>query len=396
MKEIGQKEFVALMAMLMSFVALAIDSMLPALGQIGQSLNVRNANDTQLVISTIFLGMGFGLMIFGPLSDSYGRKPAIYGGISIFVLGCLLSYYAQSFEIMLIGRALQGLGAASSRVITLAMIRDKYEGNAMAKIMSLIMIIFILVPALAPSIGQGILMIGDWRDIFSFMAAFAAVGFIWFFIRQPETLKPEHKHPFKLRTVVDGIKETLKNKTARSFTIASGLIFGGLVGYLSSSQQILQVQYGLGDLFSIYFGGLALSIGAASFANSKWVEKYGMLKLCLKSLKLLTLLAMLFIPVTYYFQGHPPLALFMAYLLVTFFCFGILFGNFNALAVEPLGHIAGVANSVISSLQTLMSMLLGSTIGYFYNGTIFPLIIGFFILGAWSWYLTHNIAKLEV
>ncbi|MBT4763252.1 MAG: multidrug effflux MFS transporter [Bdellovibrionaceae bacterium] len=395
MKTIGQKEFIVLMAMLMSFVALAIDAMLPALGQIGISLNVQNNNDIQLIISSIFLGMGFGLMIFGPLSDSYGRKPAIYGGIIIFIFGCIISYYSQTFEVMLLGRAFQGLGAASSRVITLAMIRDKYEGNAMAKIMSLIMIIFILVPAIAPSIGQAILIFGEWRYIFGFMGSLAAIGLAWFFVRQPETLKPEYRQPFRFSNILIGIKETVKNKTARSFTISSGLIFSSFVGYLSSSQQILQVQYGLGDMFSIYFGVLALSIGMASFANSRWVMKYGMLNLCIRSLKVLSSAAFIFIMVTYFFKGHPPLPMLMSYLMITFFCLGLLFGNFNALAVQPLGHIAGVANSVISSSQTLISVILGGTVGFFYNGTVFPMIIGFLIFGLCSLYLTVRISKAQ-
>jgi DHA1 family bicyclomycin/chloramphenicol resistance-like MFS transporter len=382
--EVTPWQFISLMGILMSFVALAIDAMLPALGEIGRDLHVKNPNDVQLVVSSIFLGMSVGLMFFGPYSDSYGRKPAIYIGMAIFMTGCLISIYSTTFEIMLIGRVLQGVGAASCRVVTLAMIRDKFEGTTMAKIMSLIMIIFILVPALAPSIGQIILLVSNWRAIFIFMLFLGVISTLWLMLKQDETLDMDKRLPFSLKTIFNGIRETLTNKISRNYTIASGLIFGAFVGYLSSSQQILQVQYNLGKYFSLVFGLLALSIGASSFANSKWVEKYGMEVLCKKSLIVLVCLAGIFLPIFYMLNGHPPLIAFVAYLMMTFFCMGILFGNFNTLAIQPLGHIAGVANSVISSLQTLISVILGGTIGHYYNGTVLPLVAGFLIFGACS------------
>jgi len=375
------KGFISLMAILMSFVALAIDSMLPALPHIGRDLQVQNPNSIQLVISSVFLGMGFGLMIFGPLSDSYGRKPAIYLGMCIFLIGCVASIFSTSFEIMILGRLLQGAGAASCRVVTLAMIRDKYSGNAMAKVMSLVMIIFILVPALAPTIGQAILQAASWRTIFVFMFVTGILGVLWLALGQEETLTRDKRVAFSLGTVAQGIKETLLNPISRSYTLASGFVFGAFIGYLSSAQQILQVQYQLGEKFVFAFGALALSIGAASFTNSRLVDRYGMVRLCQASLVVIVALAGLFLLVTFAYHGHPPLQTLLTYLLLTFFCFGILFGNFNALAIQPLGHIAGVANSVISALQTLLSVAVGSLVSYNYNGTIFPLISGFFVLG---------------
>ncbi len=373
--------FISLMATLMSFVALAIDAMLPALGQIGQDLKVQNPNDVQLVISSIFLGMSIGLIFFGPISDSFGRKPGIYIGMSVFIVGCLTSIFSPTFEIMIVGRVLQGIGAASCRVITVAMIRDRFEGIAMAKIMSLIMIFFILVPALAPSIGQLILMVANWRVIFVFMLFLSITSVLFLAFRQPETLEVDKRLPFSLKTILNGILETLNNYKARNYTIASGLVFGAFIGYLSSSQQILQVQYKLGKLFPIFFGILALAIGLASFANSRWVDRFGMEKLCQKALMILVSLAIFFLVFSYFNDGHPPLIALMLYLMCSFFCFGILFGNLNTLAVQPLGHIAGVANSVISSLQTFISVILGGSIGHYYNGTIIPVIVGFLILG---------------
>ena len=272
--------FIALMALLMSFVALAIDAMLPALAQIGTDLNVVNRNDVQQVISSIFLGMSFGLIFFGPFSDSYGRKPAIYLGMGIFIIGCLISIFSQTFNTMIFGRILQGLGGASCRVITIAMIRDKFEGAQMGKVMSLIMIFFIMVPALAPSIGQLILMIATWRAIFYVMLLLGIISVVWLALKQEETLPVEKRLKFSLGTIFNGVLETVKNKTSRSYTLAAAFVFGAFISYLSSSQQIFQTQYGVGKLFALYFGVLALSIGSASFANSRWEDKYPMEILC--------------------------------------------------------------------------------------------------------------------
>lgn len=388
MKKISDREFVFLMATLMSLAALAIDAMLPALGQMATSLAVTNANDTQLIISMIFLGMALGLMLYGPFSDSFGRKNAIYLGVAIFLAGSLVSIFATNLPVMLAGRILQGFGAASCRVITLAMIRDKFEGREMARIMSLIMIIFIMVPALAPSVGQLILFFADWRAIFALFIVVAIMGLLWLHFRQPETLPPGKRLEFSLATIRAGSLETLRHPVARGYMLASGLIFGAFVGYLSSAQQILQVQYRLGDLFSIYFGGLALAIGFASYANSKLVMKFGMERLCLVSLTVLTSTSLLFYLYAQNASGHPGFYALMGYLLVTFFGFGILFGNFNSLAVQPLGHIAGVANSVIGSVQTFLAMGFGGLIGQLYDGTVLPLVLGFLILGSASLALT--------
>ena len=262
-------EFVALMALLMSLLALTIDAMLPALGQIGASLEVQNPNDVQLVVSTIFLGMALGLMLYGPFSDSYGRKNAIYLGMSFFLTGSLVSLFSTNFTVMLVGRVLQGFGAASCRVITLAMVRDKFEGREMGKIMSLIMVVFILVPALAPSVGQAILFFTGWRAIFGLFIILGLSGLLWLHFRQPETLPKDKRLEFSLSTIIAGTLETLKHPVARGYMVASGLIFGAFVGYLSSAQQILQIQYKLGNLFSIYFGCLALAIGFSSFTYLK-------------------------------------------------------------------------------------------------------------------------------
>jgi DHA1 family bicyclomycin/chloramphenicol resistance-like MFS transporter len=378
-RPIGRLEFITLMAALMSMVALSIDAMLPALSIIGQDLRVADPNDSQLIISTVFLGMAFGLIIYGPISDSFGRKKAIYLGVGIFLMGCLISIFAQDFHHMLIGRVLQGFGAAACRVITIAMMRDKYDGKEMAKIMSLIMMVFIMVPAMAPSVGQLVLLFADWHYIFIFLLIFSLASTAWLHFRQEETLTIEKRIPFSLSNIKRGMIETIRHPEARTYTLSAGIMFGAFIGYLSSSQQILQVLYGTGDLFSVYFGALALAIGFSSFANSKLVMRVPMQILCVAALIIVLSTSILFFIYAELVNEQPGLLSFMLYMLSTFFCFGILFGNFNALAVHPLGHIAGVATSVISTVQTLISVVVGTYIGQHYNDTVIPLILGFII-----------------
>ncbi len=393
----GNKEFISLMALLMSLVALTIDAMLPALSQIGDDLNVANPNDIQLIVSTVFFGMAFGLMLYGPISDSYGRKRAIYLGIVIFLIGSLISSLSESFTLMLVGRVIQGFGAAACRVVTLAMIRDNFSGREMGRVMSLIMMIFIMVPALAPSLGQLVLLVAEWRVIFWLIFFLALAGLLWLYFRQEETLDENLRIPFSFKNIISGVRETLKNPFTVGYTVASGLMFGAFVGYLSTAQQILQVQYQLGDLFSLYFGCLALAIGCSSFTNSHLVMRYPMGVLCLVSLSVLSVISLAFYCyIEFYLMSsndvgvivQPSLIALMIYLAAVFFCFGILFGNFNTLAIHPLGHIAGVATSVISSVQTLISVAIGGVIGQYYDGTVQPLVFGFLSCGVMTLSIT--------
>ena len=372
-------EFVVLLAMIMSLVALSIDAMLPALGQIGLDLGVTSENKTQLIISTIFLGMSFGIIFFGPYSDSFGRKKAVYLGISIFLIGCLVSMLADNFELMLFGRVLQGFGGASCRIVSLAMVRDRFSGNKMAKVMSLIMVIFVIVPALAPAIGQLILWIGHWRQIFGLFLVMGVTCILWMALRQEETLAPENKRAFSPKVILSGVLETIHHPVARAYTLAAGILFGSFIGYLSSSRQILQVQYELGEWFPLSFATLAITIGISSFLNSKLVMKFSMERLTTWALTYITVLSGLFLLGILLGYDDPSLAIFMTILILMFCGIGILFGNLNAMAVEPLGHIAGVANSVIGSIQTLISVGIGAYIGNQYDGTVKPLIAGFFV-----------------
>ncbi len=383
-KPLGIPEFVTLLAMMVSILALSIDAMLPALGQIGVDLGVSDVNDTQLIISAMFLGFAVGQIIAGPVSDSFGRKPVIYGGYAVFIVGCLMSMMATNFETMLAGRVLQGLGAAAPRIVSLALVRDGYEGRAMARIMSIVMAIFILVPAVAPGVGQVTLLFAHWRVIFGLLLLMAVIALVWFAARQPETLAVSDRRKFSVRNIAGGIVEAFGYRAAVGYTIASGIIFGAFLGYLSSAQQVFQTVYDTGDLFAVYFGIAALSIGAASIFNSNAVMRLGMRFLTWRALFSITFLSGLFLVPVEMFDGVPPMWSFMVWLLVAFFAVGILFGNFNALAMEPLGHMAGLGAALVGSVSTLISLPLGWAVGHLFDNTIVPLVAGFAILGAVS------------
>lgn len=379
-----QGRFVVLMAFLMSLVALCIDAMMPALGIMRVSLGVLKGNDIQLVISVVFFGMAFGLMLYGPLSDAWGRKKALVMGISIFVLGSFISILTESFTVMLVGRFLQGFGGASCRVVTTAMIRDKYEGPEMGRIMSLITVIFIIVPALAPSIGQLILFIAPWQAIFVLFIVLGTLAIYLIHFKQEETLAAENRIPMSLKTFKSGVKETFQNRQTLGYTIAAGLVFGAFVGYLSLAQQILQVHFDLGKKFSIYFGFLAICIGLSSFINSKIVIRFGMEKLSRFSLLSLALIAGAYLVAARLVPSVVNLTGFAVFLASSFLFIGILFGNLNTLAIQPLGHIAGTANSVISSVQTLLSVGIGAALGQLYSGSVLILAWSFFSLSILS------------
>jgi DHA1 family bicyclomycin/chloramphenicol resistance-like MFS transporter len=377
-------EFVVLVSLMMSLMALSIDAMLPALPQIGSDLNVQNPNSRQLVVSTIFLGVAVGQLFFGPLSDNTGRKPAMYMGYSLFIFGALLSSFANTYPIMLFGRLLQGIGISAPRAILLALVRDLYEGRLMARVMSFVMTVLLLIPMIAPSLGQAILLRAGWRSIFFSFVLIALLTIIWFALRMPETLSLEKRIPFSLQRIVGATIEIIKIRSAIGYTVSIGLISGTFLGYLNSAQQIFQEHYALGERFPLYFALIAFSIGVASFLNARLVLRFGMRFLVWWSLIAIVTLATLTLGIVIVTSGQLPLWLVLIYLMSTFFCVGILFGNQNALAMEPLGNLAGIGAAVVGSLSTLISIPLGTLIGQSYNGTVVPLIIGIAVLSGLS------------
>jgi DHA1 family bicyclomycin/chloramphenicol resistance-like MFS transporter len=378
----GTKEFIALVALLMSLVALSTDSMLPALGEMARDLNARNANDRQIVISMLFLGLAIGQLFYGPLSDTTGRKPALCVGLGLFILGALLAALAPNFPVLLAARAMQGLGAAGPRIVAIAIVRDQYSGNAMARIMSMSTSVLMIVPIVAPGLGQLILFVANWRIIYALLFVLGCLAFAWFALRQPETLPTSMRRAFSLRRIATAAFEALTHRVTLGYTLASSCLFGAFIGYINSTQQMFAEAYALGTAFPLFFGALALALSLALIVNARLVMRLGMQKLSMSAALVLAGLSIVFSGVAWFFGGLPPLWLLMAYFLCVFFCSGILFGNFNALAMEPMGNIAGVASAVVGSLNTAVSLALGSLIGLAYNGTALPLVVGFALTGS--------------
>ena len=377
----GYREFVTLMALMISITALSIDMMLPALPEIGRDLRVGHANDVQLVVTVLLFGMGIGQLLFGPLADSFGRKPVIIIGFFIFIIGCLLSIFSNRFEVMVVGRLIQGIGTGGPRTAIIALVRDQYGGRGMARIMSVVMAIFIVVPAIAPALGQAVLLTMGWRAIFGVLMIQGIVALTWFTIRQPETLSRDDRIPFSSGRILDGVLGVCKNRLSMGYTLASGFIAGVLMSYLSSAQQIFQEVYGLGREFPIYMATLALFVGGASFLNSRIVMRFGMRVLSHRAILLFVVLMTIYLVVTYQMGGRTPLWLMMVFFAPSFFCMGILFGNLSAVAMEPLKHMAGIGAAIIGSLSNFISSCLGAIVGRCYDGSTLPLASGFFIFG---------------
>jgi DHA1 family bicyclomycin/chloramphenicol resistance-like MFS transporter len=368
------------MATLTATAALSIDMVLPALPAIGESLGVAKPNDNQLIVSLLFLGFGVGQLFYGPLSDAVGRKPAAFVGLALFSAGCLVAVMSRSFPLLLLGRFVQGIGVAGPRTITLALVRDRFEGREMARVMSLITVVFILVPIVAPAMGQAVLALSGWRAIFGVYLAMSLLATVWFAVRQEETLPPQRRIPLALGRMIAAAREVVSHRQSIGYTVASGLIFGALLGYLTSAQQLLQQQYSLGAQFPLYFAAVAIAIGAASLLNASLVLRYGMRTLSTWSLRGIFVVSIVFAAVAVAWSGQPPLWSLMAYLMASFFGIGLLFGNLNALAMQPLGHIAGTGAAIVGTTSMLISLVLGTGIGQSYNGTVLPLVVGLGVL----------------
>lgn len=393
-KPLALTEFIALMALMTALVALAIDAMLPALAQIGEELNVENPNQVQLIIGYLFLGLGLGQIVFGPLSDSIGRKPTIYIGLSVYLFGSVLSMFASDFDSMLIGRLLQGLGLAGPRVVTMAIVRDMYKGREMARVMSFMMTIFILVPALAPSLGQLVLFIADWRMIFSSFVILGILIWFWLGLRQPETLAVEDRRRFHVVDIAQGFGQVFKHPIAIGYTAAAGVISGAFVAFLSTSQQMLEIQLGGGKYFPLLFACLALCLGAASIVNARIVVRYGMRLISRRSMICIMIVASLF-SIAIALFGEPGLLLFMLFLGFLLFCVGMVFGNMSSVAMEPLGKLAGIGAAVVGSVSTLISFALGAWIGSYYSGSVFPLVLSFALCSALALIIISIADRLE-
>ncbi|MCL5246108.1 multidrug effflux MFS transporter [Cellulophaga sp. 20_2_10] len=387
-----QFEFVALMASLMSIVALTIDALLPAISHIGEAINSVDPTRNQLLITMIFLGLGVGQLFFGPLSDSYGRKPIVYAGFTIFALASVICVNATSLEVMIVGRIFQGVGLSAPRTITISIIRDLYKGDYMAKIMSFVTAFFILIPVIAPAVGKAVLDNYNWQAIFYVQLLFALIVSIWFWKRQEETLKPEFKIPFTRSVFVDGLKEFVKHKETVAFTLISGLITGAFLVYLSSAQHIFEDQFNLVEEFPYIFAGLAISIGSATFLNGTLVLRFGMRKLIFLSLCAFCSIGLLYV-ILFWGDANPSLPVLIVFLAAQFFCLGFIWGNSRSVAMEPIGHIAGVGAAINGFVATVVSIPIATLIGSYIDTTVLPLFLGLAVCGSLSLFIFMSIKK---
>ncbi len=373
-------EFIAMMAALMALNALAIDIMLPGLQEIGASLGVASENHRQYVISAYLMGFAVSQLFYGPLSDRFGRRKPMFVGLTIYILSAIACVFVPSFATLLAFRLLQGIGSAATRVITISIVRDVYGGRMMAEVMSLIMMVFMVVPVIAPGTGQTVMLFGNWHLIFIFMAAMAAAVMFWVHIRLPETLDPADVRPFTLKSVSRGFIIVLTNRVALCYTLASAFIFGALFGFINSAQQIYVGIYQLGVWFPVAFAAVAVTMAFSSFVNSRFVGRFGMRRLSHGALLAFLTINALWLLVTL-FGPHPtPFWLYLLFFAVAMFQFGWIGSNFNSLAMEPLGHVAGTASSVLGFMGTAGGGAIGALIGQAFDGTTTPLVAGFFVL----------------
>jgi DHA1 family bicyclomycin/chloramphenicol resistance-like MFS transporter len=385
-KPISQTEFVAIMAMLFATIAISIDAMLPALPDIAAALSPDAPNAAQLVVTSFVLGMGIGTLFAGPLSDAFGRKRIIMLGSALYALAALACYFAPSLELLLAARIVQGIGAAAPRTVSIAMVRDLFSGREMAKIMSFVMMVFTLIPAVAPLMGQGIIAIADWHAIFLAYIAFAAIIMLWMGLRQPETLPRTARRPLQMSTLWSATKELGRHRVIVISTIVQALTLGALFATLSSMHGIFELRFDRAESFPLWFAFIALASMSGSLLNSRIVMGLDMRRVITVTFAAQLALT-IFCLVTIATGLMPEGLAFPAHLLWSiglFSMLGLTMGNLNAMAMEPVGHIAGLAASVISSLATVGSVLLAIPVGLAFNGTVMPLLAGVTVLIAAS------------
>jgi DHA1 family bicyclomycin/chloramphenicol resistance-like MFS transporter len=370
-------EFIGLVAMMMALTALSIDIMLPALPAIGEALGLTNANDRQIVIISYMLGFAVGQLGYGRLSDRYGRKPVLMVGMGIFIAGSLIASLTSDFAWMLAARTVQGLGAAAPRVIAIAIVRDRYAGREMARVMSFAMAVFIIIPVLAPSIGQGLLQVGTWRWVFDLLFVAGIAVALWAGLRLPETIQTARTEPLPLGAA---IRYAIETPQTIGYALVGGLTFGCVLSYVSSAQQVFVDVFGLGKLFPLAFGATALMIAASSLTNALLVERLGMRRLSHVSLALFVALSAVLVVGA--LLGAAGFWLFMGVMAPLFYLFGLIAPNFNAMAMEPQGDNAGMASSVIGFVSTAIGALAGGFVGHMFDGTVLPLTVGFFALSS--------------
>lgn len=373
-QKLGKVEFIALMAMMFATISFSIDAMMPALPDISAEIAPVGVAQAALVMTFFVIGMGAGTFFTGPLSDAYGRKPVVYAGLAIYALGAILSWIAPTIETMLAARVLQGLGAAGPRVVSAAIIRDLYKGRAMASIMSLTMVVFLLVPGIAPLLGAVIADAFGWRTIFGAFLVFGLVLLVWFSQRISETLPLEARRPLRVPLMLDAVRQMFANRTVLLSILVQTLMLMILFSVLTMVQPIFDVTFGREDSFPLWFGAVAVSSGVSSLLNAAIVGHFGMRRLVTWALAAQVIVSLTFVA---WIASDLPyqFPFFLFWLWGVMFQGGLTVANLNAIAMEPMGHIAGMAASVIGAVSTVIGAAMASPIGLMFDGTPMALIV---------------------
>lgn len=394
-QRMGQVEFIAMIAMLFATIAFSIDSMLPALPTIAAELTPEIPNKAQLILTSFVLGMGLGTMVAGPLSDSFGRRRIIVIGSVIYCIAAVVAYFAPTLETMLLARVVQGLGVSAPRVVSLALVRDLYKGREMARVVSFAMMIFTLVPAIAPLAASGIIAAFGWRAIFVTFVLFSGLSLIWLMARQPETLPLESRRPFRAAPLIVALREVLSHRTIVTTIAVQTLVLGSLFGMLSSAQPVIDVQFGRADSFPLWFALVALCAGLASPTNAALVGRLGMRYLITATLisQIIISGAMLVLTLSGLLPAGLAFPAFIFWMISVFAMAGLTLGNLNALALEPVGHIAGMAASVAGSISTVLAVVIAAPLGLAFNGNYVPLVLGISVMAVLALALMLSIPR---
>jgi len=392
----GRIEFIGLIAMMFATIAFSIDAMLPALPEIAAELSPELVHRAPLILTAFVLGMGLGTFFSGPLSDAFGRRNVVFGGAALYVLSAFVAWMSNTLEVMLIARIFQGLGASGPRVVAVAIIRDLYSGREMARIMSVVMMVFALVPALAPMLGAGIILVAGWRAIFVAFVVFSLLTVVWMGLRLPETHPPENRRPLRARLILEAVRELLTHPSVRLSIIVQSLAMAMLFSMLMLVQPIYDSVYGRGDSFPLWFGGIAVVASSASLINALLVVRYGM-----RRLVTIALGAQIFLSGAMYAFNLGALpdpygfAAFVFFQTSLFFQAGLTLGNLNAIAMEPMGHIAGMAASVVGAISTVLAALIASPVGLMFDGTTKPLALAMLCMAAAGFALMLYMGRVE-
>jgi DHA1 family bicyclomycin/chloramphenicol resistance-like MFS transporter len=376
-RPMGFPEFVVIIASIMALNPLAMDMMLPALPDIASAFRLADANRPQMVLSTFIIGFGVGQFVMGPLSDRFGRRPVLLGGMTVYGIASLLAIAAPTFETLLLARALQGIGTSATRVIATSIVRDCYAGRRMASVMSLAMMVFIAVPVLAPSFGQAVLLLTQWRGIFIALMLYGVVALIWSSLRMPETLPVSRRRSLAVGEVLDAFRQTVTNRQTLGYALTAGGVVGSLFAFVFTSQQVFTGIYHLGPYFPVAFAAVAIGTAIAGFINSRFVDRLGMRVISHGALLGYVLVAGIMLAAVK--LQMLPLPLFMVLSALMMFAFGLMISNFTALAMEPQGRIAGTASSLYGSITTLLGIGIGTKMGQDFDGTLLPFATGFFL-----------------